>query len=316
MKKIKDKSILSSFGNRCLILECPFITRDEKLQNLSYGIEDHDDVDPKCTNIDFTKLGDANKVILVNEFANLDHSTVPDQIPVTFLPHKDKVEYKTINCYMASHKLDDESIHYVLDKVQKSDVNDEFAPVNDEIIQNFVDYQWERNAQGVAITQFQYILYGSLLAATVYHQSLGFLCIVGALAFYLIICEFYFMGRTVDKYIKDDIRTSSQKVEKENIFITVTKGIRHHLSDIRNIFNIVGQFSYMTFLVRALITKESGEISRIDHLVHLISIITGTLNGITIFFSFFAQTRYLIYMIIRVIQDFWPFFCVFTASMF
>jgi len=52
---------------------------------------------------------------------------------------------------MASSKLDHSQIAFVLHKVNESELNDEFSAANDKIIQMFVDYQWNRNKNGVYI---------------------------------------------------------------------------------------------------------------------------------------------------------------------
>lgn len=198
------------------------------------------------------------------------------------------------------------------------DINDEYAPVRDEVIQNFIDYQWNKNMSGVYVTSFQYILYGMMLAYSVYNQSIGYLCTLGLLAFYLMVCEFYFLGRTIEKYMREDAQyknnSTGNKAERENIVILVAKGTRAHFSDLVNVFDVVGMFSYMIFLLSTIIKK--GEVSYADHAVHLVALIAGTLNAIVIFFSFFPQTRYLVYMIDKVVVDFVPFFCVFFATMF
>lgn len=78
MGLIRDKTMKSSFANRCLILECAFISREEKEENLAYGVEIHENVPEECTNMDFEKLDGAHKILLITDKNELDHYNVTD----------------------------------------------------------------------------------------------------------------------------------------------------------------------------------------------------------------------------------------------
>jgi len=62
------------------------------------------------------------------------------------------------------------------------------------------------------------------------------------------------------------------------------------------------------------IYADSDNLTYRAHMYHLVALFAGILSSIIVLFNIFKPTRYLVYMITKVLVDFFPFFCVFCTS--
>ena len=123
-------------------------------------------------NVDFgesSQLQSVNQIIYADDLCYIDYQGLEDKIPIKYVTHKDKVEYATIKFAMNDIKLTDKSNVKCLEFAADSNVDDEFAPANDEVIQAFVDFFWHLNYKSVVVWSIYYMTYGFFLVLTAFY---------------------------------------------------------------------------------------------------------------------------------------------------
>ena len=109
------------------------------------------------------------------------------------------VEHVTINSLMESKSLAYPTTVAVLEKVADSDVEDQFAPANDEVIQYYIDYHTYQNQRGIISFSIFQMTYGAMLIASIFTDNRIFLYLTGGYALTLLISEIYFISQTMLK---------------------------------------------------------------------------------------------------------------------
>jgi len=171
MELIREGKLISTFYCRTLILECAFISSEEKAKNLDYGIN-IEQPDSQYTNAEFEGCGDdIDRILYVDENKDIDFEGLPKKIPISYKVYKDKVQFGTITCAMHSPKISDHGTCDVLQRAADSSVDNKFAEVNDEIIRIFIDFHWERNFNQVVAAGALYIVYGCSLAYSAFDEG-------------------------------------------------------------------------------------------------------------------------------------------------
>ena len=132
MEQISLCNLQATYACRLMVLQCTFITNEEKRRNLDYAIEVVDAPNKFCK-VDFgDQKHSVNQIMYVDENRSINFEELPYKIPITYVQYKDMVEHVTIHCGMESASLVDEHTVTVLEKVADSDIDDPFAPANDE----------------------------------------------------------------------------------------------------------------------------------------------------------------------------------------
>jgi len=99
-----------------LILECTFITKEERTDTLDIALEWTTDVETKYQNVEIiSPIKDVHEVIYADNHPEITFGSLESKVPIKFIQHKDRVKYGTIQCAMNSLSLDDESTSLVFE---------------------------------------------------------------------------------------------------------------------------------------------------------------------------------------------------------